>query len=199
MSLQQLIDGIEREVLEEVARIIASADEESGRIREAAAAEAEGAARRETEAAIAHCRSDAAQRLSQARLAARNRLLEVEQALIDDAFDEAMERLRSMDDGAYRAWLTRRVLATLQSPEEYLVMQAADRARLGPSWQGEVEAALREQHGPENLKIEFTEDDLGGGFIVRHPRYDIDVTFRKILESLRNERLTEVARILFET
>ena len=199
MPIDDLIADIQREVAGEAEQVVARAGDEARRILGAAESEALAAAERERSEAVTRCTREVSQYVSQARLEARNRLLDVEQSLVDEVLEAVHEKLLAMDDAAYRGWMTRQIAAVARDPAEKVIVGSDDRVRLDASWRQEVEQALQEGGGPVGIQIEFASEPMGGGFIVRHPRYDVDVTFGKLLESLRTERRSDVARVLLES
>jgi V/A-type H+-transporting ATPase subunit E len=196
MSLEKLLESIEHEARAEAAGIVGRARQEAAQLVAQAEAEARAEADAWGQARLAEGRQRAAQHVAQARLEARSRLLRVQQELVDAVFDEALATLRRMDDDAYRAWMRQRVLATCSADEETVVVSEGDRDRLSPAWQADVAGALGQQ-GLAHVAFRFTGDDLGGGFVVQHPRYEIDVRFASLLHALRAQKRAEVAAVLF--
>ena len=197
MSLDRLIEGIGREAAAEAERILAQARQEAARLVEEAERRAAAEAAAWEQAEVERCRREAAQRVAQARLEARSLLLHVRHEQVDAVFTSALAALRAMDDDAYRAWMRRRVLEACTADDEAVVVAAHDRARLTPAWQAETEQALRARRGIESLRLCFDGEAVGGGFVLRHPRYEIDARFAALLHALGDEKRTEVAALLF--
>jgi vacuolar-type H+-ATPase subunit E/Vma4 len=198
MSLQKLIESIQNEAQEEANRIIAHGEAEAARILDGARVETAAAVERQTAVEVDRCRRVAMQSISMARLAARNRWLDVEHEQIDLVMDEVLNRLNSLDDATYLQWMKQAILDVVRSEDERIVMGSQDRARLPEAWRREVEEALQERKGPAHLEIEFTDEAIGRGFILRHPSYDIDMTFAEIVKALGTERRADIAQILFK-
>ncbi len=198
MSLQKLIASIDGEAGAEADRIVGRAQEEAEQIRQQAGAQAQAEAGKLKKAHLEHCQKEAAQRLSQARLQARNRILEIRQELVDDAFAQAHAALCTMDDDAYRAWMKRQILSLYQSADETLVVPAKDRERLAEGWVQEVNEALIEKGLDGPAQFEFTAAHIDGGFLLKHPKYEVDMSFRALLEGLKTQIRAEVATALFE-
>lgn len=198
MSLETLIGSITQEAQAEADRIVQRAEDEARRIREAARSDAQAETERLLKAEEDRCRKEADQGLSQARLGARNRILEVRQELVDAVFDRALQTLRAMDDDDYRDWMKRRILALYQTGDETVVVSEADHERLDAGWQDAVEQALRKQGTPHALRIEYAAEDFGGGFLLRHPAYEVDARFSAVVESIQSELRAELAAVLFQ-
>lgn len=195
MSLDKLIESILHDARDEAGQIVAHAEAEAAQILESARAETEAQAKRQFDADVDRGRRESAQRISQARLAARNRSLEAEQEQIDLVMDAVRERLDMLDDDAYRTWMAASILEMLTSDDERIIVRLADRERLPDAWQYDVEAKLRDR-GVERLQIEFSDDVADAGFVLRHAGYDVDMTVGEIMRSLRTDRRADVARIL---
>ena len=103
-----------------------------------------------------------------------------------------------MEDDLYLAWMKRQILRLYQSDEETVVVSAKDRDRLTAAWRQEVNQAFEQEGRACRLKLAYTTDDLDGGFILRHPQYDVDMRFGALLEVLKTQRRAEVAAALFE-
>ena len=199
MSLEKLIASIDGEAGAEAERILGRARAEAEQIRQQAGTQAQAEAEKLKKAHLAHCQKEAAQRLSQTRLQARNRTLEVRQELVDAAFARAHNGLRAMDDDAYRAWMKRQILRLYQSADETLVVSATDRERLTESWVQAVNEALAQAGLDAPARFAFTADGLDGGFLLKHPKYEVDMSFRALLEALKTQIRAAVATALFET
>ncbi len=198
MSLQKLIASIDGEAGAEADRILGGAREEAEQIQQQAGAQAQAEAEKLKKAQLEHCQKEAAQRLSQARLQARNRILEVRQELVDDAFARAHAVLCTMDDDAYRTWMKRQILNLYQSTDETLVVSAKDRERLTEPWVQEINEALAHEGKEGPVTFEFTAGHIDGGFLLKHPKYEVDMSFRALLEALKTQIRAEVAAALFE-
>lgn len=197
MSLQKLIESIQHDAQEEADRIVARGEAEAAHILDAARVVTNAAAERQTAVEVARCRSVASQSISQARLAARNRLLHIEQEQIDLVMDEVLNRLDLIEDETYLEWMKQAILDVVRSEDDRVVVRSQDRERLSDAWRLELEEALQERQGLKSIEIEFTDEAIGGGFILRHPSYDIDMTYLETVKSLWNERRADIAQILF--
>jgi V/A-type H+/Na+-transporting ATPase subunit E len=197
MSLQKLIESIQHDAQEEADKIVAHAEAEAARILDAARVVTNADVKRQTEVEVARCRSVGSQSISQARLAARNRLLDIEQEQIDLVMDEVLNRLDSLEDETYLEWMKQAILDVVRSGDDRVVVRSQDRERLSDAWRLELEEALQERQGLESIEIEYTDEAIGGGFILRHPSYDIDMTYLEVVKSLWNERRADIAQMLF--
>ena len=198
MSLQKLIHSIEREAQAEAEQILNQAQGEAQQIRQQANDQAQAEAKQLEQVHVKRCRKEAEQHLSQARLQARNRILNVRQELVDAVFNQALCVLRTMNGDQYRAWMKRQILRLYQSDEETVDVSATDRKRLTTDWLKEINQALEDEGRTYRVRLEYTADGLDGGFLLRHPQYDVDMSFSALLEELKTQKRAEVAAALFE-
>ena len=198
MSLEKLLHSIDREAQAEAEKIISRAHHEAQQIRQQADNQSMVDAEQLEQASVRRCRKEAEQRLSQSRLQARNQILKVRQELVDAVFDQALGALRTMDDDLYRAWMKRQIVPLYHAEEETIVVSVKDRDRLTPDWLHEVNQALAAEGRACRLRLTYTTDDLDGGFILRHPNYDVDMSFSALLNDLKTQKRAEVAATLFE-
>lgn len=196
MSLDKLIQSILHDARHEAGQIEAQAEAEVDQILVSARTETEAQAKRLFEAGVERGRRESAQRVSQARLSARNRALEAEQEQIDLVMDAVSDRLDALDDEAYQEWMAAAILRMLTSSDERIVIASKDRERFSDAWRQSVEAQVHERGMDFPLQIEWSDEVEGAGFILRHAGYDVDMTFSEILRVLRTDRRADVARIL---
>ncbi len=198
MSLDKLIHSILDEAKDEADQIVTETEAEVKRLLEEAGAETEILARKAFDTGTGRGRREASQRTSQARLAARNRLLEAEQGQIDLVMDLLRERLDALDDDAYQSWMTSSIVDSLSSQDERIVIRASDRERLPDSWKTRVETELAERGIDVPLHIDWSEEVDSPGYVLRHPNYDVEMTFDELLRVIETDRRADVARLLFE-
>jgi len=167
------------------------AREEAGRL----IREAEERARREAEVLLRRSVALSARK-------ARAKVSSERERLLEEVFDEALERARSMPrDGRYL-----QVLAGLLAEgvmalggEAEVMLPAQDRSELSGRWE-ELERRVRELAGMQ-VRLELSDETISasGGAVLRSPdgRKLYDATFEARLEALRESLRWEVSRMLF--
>lgn len=124
-------------------------------------------------------------------------ILGAKQELISQVFDEAVKRLSNLSKEEYRALLLDLIGQKAGGTEE-LILSEHDNHRLGPDFHDAVNQALKTRGKTGNLKISYSPDRLGGGFILRRGGVSDNVTFPAILNLIREDLEIELARVLFQ-
>ncbi|ADL08763.1 V-type ATP synthase subunit E [Thermosediminibacter oceani] len=198
----QGIAKIKEKILEEAAegknRIIENAKKEAAEILEKAkkkAAELEA----HTEGRARKAAGEEKRKiLSMAELEERKRYLEAKQALIDQAFAGAEDKLLNLDAERYQDLVYRLILTSAIDGNEEIVVSEADKKRITPELLEKVNNALKKQGKAGNIRLSGEKRPIKGGFILKSATVEINCTFDYLLKIQREELETEVARILFE-
>jgi V/A-type H+-transporting ATPase subunit E len=196
MSLQKLLQGIESEAQAEAERILQQARSEAGRIIQEVQKNAELESRQWIHQKIAASQKEAAQKISQARLENRKRILGAQKAVIDQVFDQALQRLGNLDDDQYRKWLKKQIVNASETGAETIKFNPQDKDRLSNGWLGEVNELLDQKGLAGKLRLEFEDTGFSGGFILQHPQYEVVVSFNEILNSLKEKMQFHIAQLL---
>lgn len=190
MSLEEIKSKILTEAQAEAAAIEAAARTEARQIIE----RANQAAKREREAILDRARrqSEAAQQAAEVEqaMAEQKDVLGLKQSLIAEAFDRAGQKLLAWPDPSYEKFLGA-LLKTL--PKDFQV-KAIDVPfqKKGPSQkivQGSFPSLAQDQ-----IKVR---PDLGGGLYLSGPAYDVDLTWARLAEELKNSLAGQVGQIIF--
>ena len=134
---------------------------------------------------------------SQRDMRKKQMILGAKQELISQVFDEALRWFSNLSDEEYRAMLLDLIGQKSDGTEE-LILSEHDNRRLGPDFRDAAQSALKPQGKASNLKISFTPEQLGGGFILRKGGVADNATFPAILNLIREGLETELAQILFK-
>jgi V/A-type H+-transporting ATPase subunit E len=196
MSLQKLLQGIESEAQAEAERILQQARSETWRIVQEAQKNAQLESRQWIDQKIAASQKEAAQKISQARLESRKRILGAQKAVIDQVFDQALQRLGNLDNDHYREWLKKQIVNASETGEETIKVNQQDKARLSNGWLGEVNELLQQKGLAGKLRLEFEDTGFSGGFVLQHPQYEVVVSFNEILNSLKESMQSQIAQLL---
>lgn len=197
MPLEDILERIGERASSLKEEILASARAEAeSRIQVAReeAARLEADILREAEAEAEQIKSIAASRSDMEK---KQRILGVKQELISQVFDEAVKRLADLPGDEYRALLIDLIGRKAAGSEE-LILSKDDEPRLGADFGHAVNQALVAQGKAGKLKISYTPDSLGGGFILRKGSVADNVTFPAILNLIREDLEIELAKVLFE-
>lgn len=128
-------------------------------------------------------------RLTVAELDVRKINLADKQALIDDAFNVALDKLRSLGK-TYYSKIVFKMIAESAEDGDTIVM-----SKDGVLCEQDFES--QEFFKSKNLKISANKGDFSGGVKLIGKKSDKDLTFSAIIESIREENTAKVAEILF--
>lgn len=197
MSLEKILERIERDAQDEADKIKGRAAAAADEIIKNVQAESEALKAQ----ALENARNEAEQRkeriLSTARLDFRKALLAEKQNAIDAAFQEAVEALVNMEDAEYRKVMKNMILPNVQTGEEEIILSERDKARLGEDFVEEINRQLTESGKKGNLTISQDTYNMIGGFVLRRGKIELNSSFESLFKSSRGELETEVSKILF--
>lgn len=124
---------------------------------------------------------------NQMHLQQRSALLSTRRAMVEQAFQNALQALEQLD-GARREKLCLALARTVVSPEE------EGEVLLFPEDRDTVGAAFTAQYP----KLRIAKENCGApGFLLRFGAVEVDCTFRSVLEELREPLAARVAQALF--
>ena len=197
MSLEKILERIERDAQDEVNRIKSRASAAVDGILEKARAEAEALKAQILEDG----RNEAEQReeriLSTARLDFRKALLAEKQNAIDVAFQQAVQVLIDMKDAEYRKIMQDMILPNVQTGNEEIILSERDKTRFGKKLIKDINRRLSESGKKGNLTISQDTYDMLGGFVLRRGRIELNSSFESLFKSSRDDLESEVSKVLF--
>jgi vacuolar-type H+-ATPase subunit E/Vma4 len=198
MSLDRLRQKLLADAHGEADRLRQAAQAEADRLLDAAAVEVRDEAHRERRARIEACEQACRQQVARARIDARNELLRTRHEVMERVYRQAASVLAGLDDAVYRAWIEQRLAQVRTSADEAIVFAEADRSRLDRQWLADLARNL--PPAPENSTngLFHFDREVDGGFVLRHDRYEIDVTLGTLLRQLRESMDAELSTLLFE-
>ncbi len=225
-GIEKITQRIEDEARQEAESILKEARADAQAISEKYRVQAE----KERESVLEKGRRAADERVerlaSAARLEARNLSLSTHQALIDSAFDKALEQLCSLPEEEYVELLAGLAAKASVSGREKVILSPADHAKVGPAVVKRANAILAEKVSPK-LPQELTETKPGaildkvlsgasailagtgmlslaeetapirGGLILSDGDVDVNCTFETLVRLGREEMGGEVSQLLF--
>lgn len=140
---------------------------------------------------------------------ARQNTLSAKRGLIDRAFDEAMDRLCSLEGGDWSALMTRLVLEECMPGKVSLCVTAKDAEKLrepalldklknGSGLLEKWSKALAEKHGvPCELSLDSEAASFRGGILFKGENCDLDASFEMLLRDVRERYEYEISLSLF--
>lgn len=133
-----------------------------------------------------------------AGLDARKRILATKESLIEDVFEQALERLKNIETSVYQDLILPMILAAAESGKEEIIVSTSDRKHFTAGFLTTVNEALSRQGKEGRLFLSEECGEMQGGFILRSGDIEINCSFDSILRMQRDQLEPEVAAILFK-
>ena len=166
-------------------------------------AEAEAAAiRGQAEEKAAQIAADYDKKIAaeQQRLSAeveRRQLLETKQALVDKAFRQAEQQLRSLPQAEYEALCAHLACGASTSDCEELIFSAEDRERVGAAVTAKANELLQKAGKPAQLTLSAETRPIRGGVVLKNGLIETNCSLGTLVDGLRPELSGKVAARLF--
>lgn len=193
MSIKNITDKILSDAREKSAEILASAKQEAetlvnGKISEASSQESQLISRAKEEAEAKKIRI-----IQNAELKIRNEKLSAKHQVIEKTYAYALESLKNLNGVEFISFLKNAVKGYKITGEGVLHVNPARASLVTP----EVLAELRSLTGA-NLTLGKAIDTNQDGFLVEQRGIQINCTFESLIESLKEDLIFDVTKILFE-
>ncbi len=133
---------------------------------------------------------DSALRIS--RMEARKSVLSVKQEMVEKSFDLAVQQIVALPDEKYTAFLANLVKKAGPAGDEDIILNAADRARVGE--------ALIKAVNADGAKMKLSDEtrDIKGGLILRRGSIETNCSVELLVELCRGELSAKLADVLFD-
>ena len=133
---------------------------------------------------------DSALRIS--RMEARKSVLSVKQEMVEKSFDLAVQQIVALPDEKYTAFLANLVKKGGPAGDEEIILNAADRARVGE--------ALLKAVNADGAKMKLSDEtrDIKGGLILRRGSIETNCSVELLVELCRGELSAKLADVLFD-
>lgn len=225
-GIEKITGQIDADIQKEIDALIADAKAQA----QAIAQRYEAEAQREAEALLERGRADAAEHterlVSMTRLEAKKRVLAAKQAMVDKAFDAALEQLSSLPEEAYIDLLARLTVSAVSTGREKVILSQKDRSRFGKQIVTKANEILAKGVAPK-LPEELTDSKAGalldkvvagasallagtamltlseqtrpmrGGLILAGDRMEVNCSFETLVRLQKESMTAEVAQVLF--
>ena len=192
---EKIIAHIQSDAQAQCDAVLAAAKEKCDAIREDYAKQAAEAYAERIRAGVKSCADEGESAARLGRMEAKKTLLAVKQEMISRSFDAAGKKLSSLPDPEYVALLGKLAANASVTGEEEIVLNAADRARVGEA----VVKAANEKLGEKGkLRLSESTGSFDGGLILRRGNIEVNCTTALLIELCRGEMSAAVAGVLFD-
>ncbi len=134
--------------------------------------------------------------LRMAELDMRKELLGSKREVISEAFQKALERMRTMDVATAREFARKQLIASA-SGTETVVFSKADERIFTPEFIESVNEELKKLGRKGQLKVGSERRETGGGFILSDGGADIMCTYEALMSEARAGIEGDVLKLLF--
>ncbi len=192
---EKIIAHIRSDAQAQCDAILAAAQEQCDAIGKDFAAQAAEAYAERIRAGVKSCADEGESAARLGRMEAKKALLAIKQEMISRSFDEAAKKLASLPEADYVALLAKLAANASVTGEEEIVLNAADRARVGEA----VVTAANEKLGEKGkLRLSESTGEFDGGLILRRGNIEVNCTTALLVELCRGELSAAIAGVLFE-
>ena len=173
--------------------ILAQAEEKCAAIREGYEQQAKEAYAERIRAGVKanQDRLDSMDRL--AKMEGRKAILALKQEMVAESFDLAADKLVSLPEAEYAAFLAKLAAKSSVTRDEEIVLNARDRRAVGDK----VVLAANRALGGGKLTLSRDTGDFKGGLILRRGSIEANCTAELLVNLCRDEMAAELAGVLF--
>jgi len=132
-----------------------------------------------------------------ARLEAKKEVLALKQELIAAAYDKAREKILSLPQAEYVAFLAAQAGKASVSGDEVIALNEADRASIGAQVVEAANALVKERGLEPKLTLADKPAAISGGLMLRKGAVEVNCALDSLVELSRNSLDAEIAAVLF--
>ena len=192
---EKIIAHIQSDAQAQCDAVLAAAKEKCDAIREDFAKQASEAYAERIRAGVKYCADEGESAARLGRMEAKKTLLAIKQEMISRSFDKAAQQLVSLPDEEYVALLAKLAAQASVTGGEEIVLNAADRERVGEA----VVRAANEKLGEKGkLTLSDATGEFDGGLILRRGSIEVNCTTALLVELCRGDMSAAIAGVLFE-
>ena len=141
---------------------------------------------------------DRVQRMGRlAEMEARKSVLALKLEMVDAAFAAALDKICTMPQADYVAYLAKLAAQAATTGTETLVFNAKDQAACGQAVVDAANALLAQQGKPGRLTMSQATRDLRAGFVLQQGDIEVNCAVETIAELCRSDLAAQVAEVLF--
>ncbi len=197
MSLEKIVERIERESQNIGAQILKEGRDKEKEIIELAHKEAGERHNEIIKKAEEKAFAVKNNMLAQARLEQRKAVLKTKQEILSHLYQGIFKEIISLPVESYQKLINKIILDTVESGEGEIFISPNDKERITAEFILGVNKELKKRKKKGELKLFSQQVSIEGGFILRQGKTEIDNSFNTLHRVVREETEEEVTRILF--
>lgn len=141
--------------------------------------------------------SDAERLESSLLMMEKKEMLALKQEMVEEAFRQAREKLLSLSEEDYTAFLARSAAAAAEHGLGSIVLNPEDRKKYGSKVLSDANQLLREKGVKGELTLDDETREIEAGVILKNGAVEVNCSVDTLLALTRKELASEVASILF--
>ena len=196
-GIEKITGRIEADAREQASAITADAEAKCAEIRAGYDKQAQDQYWARVRDGVKTC-EDRVQRMGRlAEMEARKSILALKQEMVDAAFAAALERICTMPQADYVAYLAKLAAQAATTGTEALVFNTKDQAACGQAVADAANALLARQGKQAQLTVSPATRDLRAGFVLQQGDIEVNCAVETIAELCRSNLAAQVAEVLF--
>ena len=196
-GIEKITARIQADAQQEIDAVLAEANRQAAEINARYAAQAKQAEAEILEKSRQSAAELRQRRNSSAQMDAKKQELAAKQALLDEAFQLAYEKLTQLPEGEHEDLLANLAVRASVSGKEQLIFSQADRAAFGGKVTAKANGLLAKAGKTAELTLSPTTGDFQGGLLICDGDVEVNCTFETLVRMVRNEVVGDVTKALF--
>ncbi len=192
MSLEKIIERIDKEVENNSEHILDEARKKEKEILDLARREAEEKYKQRIKNGEGKAQAVKENILAQARLEQKKELLKTKQEQINKIYQKVFDDLLMSPTGIYQNFIKKMILEIMEQGKAELFISSRDEKRITPSFIEQVNKELKKRKQKGELELSSERVDIKGGFILRQGKIELDNSFDTWIKVIREETEEQV-------
>ena len=198
MSLEKIIERIDKEVENNSEHILDEARKKEKEILDLARREAEEKYKQRIKNGEGKAQAVKENILAQARLEQKKELLKTKQEQINKIYQKVFDDLLMSPTGIYQNFIKKMILEIMEQGKAELFISSRDEKRITPSFIEQVNKEMKKMKQKGELKLSPERVEIKGGFILRQGKVELDNSFDTWIKVIREETEEQVISRLLD-
>jgi len=198
MPIKDIKDKIIEDALHEKEKIIKEANENIKKIRDNNQKELNSIKNNIMERCEQEAELKEKNIITEARLEANKEILSEKQAIIEEIFKEAENRIEKLDNKKYANFMEKLILENVENGEETLYFGDNERKEINQIFIKDINEKLKSKGKKGNLKISKKSMPIKGGIIIGTDEIRKNASLEVILEKIKEDIETKLNQFLFQ-
>jgi len=198
MPIKDIKDKIIEDALHEKEKIIKEANENIKKIRDNHQKELNSIKNNIMERCEQEAELKEKNIITEARLEANKEILSEKQAIIEEIFKEAENRIEKLDNKKYAKLMEKLILENVENGEETLYFGDNERKEINQNLIKDINEKLKSKGKKGNLKISKKSMPIKGGIIIGTDEIRKNASLEVILEKIKEDIETKLNQFLFQ-